>query len=193
MAFREKLKKTFSRNQSSGNSENSSTLSKTNSKQNSRRNSKDNKNHQYYKPGEKIPQSKYRRPVDPAHKAQLESFSFAKAWRRMSNQSQYSPMGSRLPSRRGSVISSMRKSIGSRRGNSSIGPGPEDRDIVGSTLSRQVTAPDDESGDTPKRSKDFAEPTAALPNVAKHNTPFSQEDLNLALKRPHLEVPASAA
>jgi len=127
MAFREKLKKTFSRNQSGGNSENSSTLSKTNSKQTSRRNSKD-KNHQYYKPGEKIPQPKYRRPVDPEHKARLEAFSFADAWRRMSGQSQYSPMGSRMPSRRGSVISNMRRSIGSRRAGSSIAP--DERDPV---------------------------------------------------------------
>lgn len=133
MAFREKLKKTFSRNHSAGNSENSSTLSKTNSKQNSRRSSND-KNHQYYKPGEKIPQPKYRRPVDPEHKARLEAFSFANAWRRMSSQSQYSPMGSRMPSRRGSVISNMRKSIGSRRANGSIGPGPDDTDNVGSGM-----------------------------------------------------------
>lgn len=137
MAFRDKLKKTFSRKSSSGNSEYSSTLSKTNSKQNSRRNSNDknhNKNHQYYKPGEKVPQPKYRRPVDPAHKARLEAFSFANAWRRMSNQSEYSPMGSRLPSRRGSVLSNMRKSIGSRRATSSIGPGPEDRDHAGTGM-----------------------------------------------------------
>jgi hypothetical protein len=86
------------------------------SKSNSRRNS--NNNHEYYKPGEKIPQPKYRRPVDPAHKERLEAFSFAKAWRRMSIHSQYSPMGSRMSSRRGSVISNVRKSIGSRRDGS---------------------------------------------------------------------------
>jgi len=115
MPFREKLKKTFSRNShSASNSESSSTLSKSNSRRSS------NNNHEYYKPGEKIPQPKYRRPVDPAHKERLEAFSFANAWRRMSVHSQYSPMGSRIPSRRGSVISNVRKSIGSRRGDGSV-------------------------------------------------------------------------
>lgn len=38
----------------------------------------------------------------------------------MSAYSQYSPMGSRIPSRKGSVISNVRKSIGSRRGDGSV-------------------------------------------------------------------------
>jgi len=57
----------------------------------------------YYQPGEKIPY-KYKRPVDPAHQAQLEAFSFATSWRRTSIASQYSPMGSRLPSRQASMV-----------------------------------------------------------------------------------------
>jgi hypothetical protein len=59
----------------------------------------------YYKPGEKMPPMKYRRAVDPEHKKTLESFSFSTAWRRRSNASLYSPMGSRLPSRRNSCRS----------------------------------------------------------------------------------------
>jgi hypothetical protein len=59
----------------------------------------------YYKPGEKMPPLKYRRAVDPEHKKILESFSFSTAWRRRSNASLYSPMGSRLPSRRNSCRS----------------------------------------------------------------------------------------
>jgi hypothetical protein len=60
--------------------------------------------HTMYKPGERIPY-KYRRPVDKKHKETLEAFNFADAWneRRKSFASQYSPMGSRLPSRRNSM------------------------------------------------------------------------------------------
>lgn len=59
----------------------------------------------YYKPGEKMPPLKYRRAVDPEHKKKLEAFSFTTAWRRRSHTSLYSPMGSRLPSRRNSCRS----------------------------------------------------------------------------------------
>ncbi|KAJ4331634.1 hypothetical protein N0V95_009846 [Ascochyta clinopodiicola] len=59
----------------------------------------------FYLPGEKMPPMKYRRPVDPEHKKNLDAFSFKKAWRRRSHQSLYSPMGSRLPSRKGSFRS----------------------------------------------------------------------------------------
>ena len=73
-----------------------------------------------YKPGEKMPPMKYRRPVAPEHKEKLESFSFAKAWRRRSHQSVYSPHGSRMPSRAPSLVGSIlgRRSFASRRGNS---------------------------------------------------------------------------
>ncbi|CAO2652421.1 Nn.00g007040.m01.CDS01 [Neocucurbitaria sp. VM-36] len=59
----------------------------------------------FYQPGEKMPPLKYRRPVDPEHKKTLEAFSFSTAWRRHSHTSLYSPMGSRLPSRRSSFRS----------------------------------------------------------------------------------------
>ncbi|KAF1965439.1 hypothetical protein BU23DRAFT_24954 [Bimuria novae-zelandiae CBS 107.79] len=58
-----------------------------------------------YQPGEKMPPLKYRRPVAPEHKAHLESFDWAKAWRRKSAQSIYSPMGSRMVSRKSSFQS----------------------------------------------------------------------------------------
>ena len=67
-----------------------------------------------YQPGEKMPPLKYRRPVDPAHKAHLESYSWASAWRRRSHTSLYSPMGSRLPSRKSSNTTLGRRSIGGR-------------------------------------------------------------------------------
>lgn len=65
-----------------------------------------------YKPGEPMPRPKYRAPVKKEHKEKLESFSFASAWRRKSFMSEYSPMGTRMPSRRTSLIS--RKSFGGR-------------------------------------------------------------------------------
>ncbi|KAF2120250.1 hypothetical protein BDV96DRAFT_595808 [Lophiotrema nucula] len=68
----------------------------------------------HYQPGEKMPPLKYRRPVDPKHKEHLESFTWAKAWRRRSDCSLYSPMGSRLPSRKTSATTLGRRSIGAR-------------------------------------------------------------------------------
>lgn len=68
-----------------------------------------------YQPGEKMPPLKYRRPVNPEHKAKLEAFSFSNAWRRRSDQSLYSPMGSRMPSRKSSYISFRRSRSISRK------------------------------------------------------------------------------
>ncbi|WPH03291.1 Hypothetical protein R9X50_00616800 [Acrodontium crateriforme] len=62
----------------------------------------------YYKPHE-MPRPKYRNPPAKEHKEKLESFSFADAWRRKSFQSQYSPMGTRAPSRRNSFMSMHRR------------------------------------------------------------------------------------
>lgn len=73
-----------------------------------------------YQPGEKMPPLKYRRPVNPEHKAKLESFSWQKAWRRRSEQSLYSPMGSRMPSRKNSKSTLGRRSFQSRRSARSI-------------------------------------------------------------------------
>jgi hypothetical protein len=73
----------------------------------------------FYQPGEKMPPLKYRRAVDPEHKKKLEAFTFGTAWRRHSNASLYSPMGSRLPSRRNSCRrrSRSRSMHRSRRGS----------------------------------------------------------------------------
>ena len=59
-----------------------------------------------YKPGEAMPKPKYGAPVSRAHTAKLSAFSFDDAWkRRASDQSQYSPRGSRLPS----AVNSLRR------------------------------------------------------------------------------------
>ncbi|XP_014558902.1 hypothetical protein COCVIDRAFT_24640 [Bipolaris victoriae FI3] len=81
----------------------------------------------FYKPGEKMPPLKYRRAVDPEHKKKLEAFNFSTAWRRHSNASLYSPMGSRLPSRRSSFRrrSRSRSMHRSRRGSCASDYDPE--------------------------------------------------------------------
>jgi len=91
MPFRARLKKTFGRSSSPGGSSGDSSSADSKSKSG------------VYLPGEKIPQSKYRRPVAKEHKEKLEAFSFAHAWRRQSHTSTYSPMGSRMPSRKNSA------------------------------------------------------------------------------------------
>jgi len=65
-----------------------------------------------YAPGEPMPRAKYRAPVKKEHKDKLDAFSWGTAWRRRSQVSEYSPMGSRMPSRRGSLLS--RKSFGGK-------------------------------------------------------------------------------
>jgi len=59
-----------------------------------------------------MPRAKYRAPVKKEHKDKLDAFSWGTAWRRRSQVSEYSPMGSRMPSRRGSLLS--RKSFGGK-------------------------------------------------------------------------------
>lgn len=115
MPFREKAKALFKSKRGSD----SDSLSKSSSKNSSR----DRWPSNVYKPGETMPRPKYRRPPTKEHKETLEAFSFAEAWRRKSFQSQYSPMGTRLPSRRTSFLSigSRKKSYMSSRGPSRAG------------------------------------------------------------------------
>jgi hypothetical protein len=106
-------------------------------------------------------------------------------------------MGSRLPSRRGSIASVLRRSIGSRGENSIVGPlGEGDESIVSNApLSRRQTI--DGRSDSQKENVNPDGPTArdfahihGAPDAARQDTPFTQEDLSLALKRSHLQVPS---
>lgn len=112
MALRTRLRRAFTR----GSSDEGGSLSKTSSK--TTKPKKDSKDPNVYQPGEKMPPLKYRRPVNPEHKEKLESFTWAKAWRRKSDQSMYSPMGSRMPSRKNSQNTVGRRSVGDRRKSS---------------------------------------------------------------------------
>lgn len=110
MAFRAKLRKTFSRN--------SHRSSQSSADTSSSYGSSSSKNANVYQPGEKIPQ-KYRKPVDKAHKAMLDAYrmDFGESTGRKSFQSEYSPMGSRMPSRRNSIdLSTTRRAPIGRRG-----------------------------------------------------------------------------
>ena len=114
MPFREKMRKAFGRSPSTSEASSPGALTPVTSLSQFSQRDKKSKNKDkrgngdVYKPGEAMPKPKYRAPVDPQHKDRLEAFSFGGAWeaiRRKSVQSQYSPMGSRMPSRMGSLVS----------------------------------------------------------------------------------------
>lgn len=103
MPFREKIKKALGQANSTSPSNPSSTLSTRTWKK--RKEDEKYPDH-VYRPSEPMPPLKYRGLVDRQHQKRLESFSFGSALeviRRHSATSQYSPRGSRMPSRRGSV------------------------------------------------------------------------------------------
>jgi len=168
MPFRARLKKTFSRNSTSGSEESSLSGSNPN----------------VYGPGDKMPVPKYRRPVEKHHKEKLEAFSFATAWGRKSIGSLYSPMGSRMPSRKNSA----EPQVG-RRSRTFARQDPEEEmdpaDVGNAGLSRQVSADKAHSRPlSPLAAQDYA-------NRQAHpgEQPFTPDELTLALKRSHLTVP----
>ncbi|OAG01976.1 uncharacterized protein CC84DRAFT_1167138 [Paraphaeosphaeria sporulosa] len=171
-----------------------------------------------YQPGEKMPPLKYRRPVAPEHKAHLESFDWAKAWRRKSTASIYSPMGSRMPSRKSS-FSSFRtrrsvRSVHGRRSQSKPRRADDYRENdsgIGASLSgdHQLIEDSDDEGDItnvglsrnptedPKRprkssvsSNGSRPPTADRTRrpSAATETPFDPEDLEAALQKTTLDT-----
>ena len=99
------------------NSQDGSELSHSTSK--SSKNPKAEQSDHVYKPGEPMPKPKYGGPYNKEHQEKLSSFSFSDAWksRRKSDNSLYSPLGSRLPSRLPSQVGSLksRKSVTAAR------------------------------------------------------------------------------
>jgi hypothetical protein len=182
MAIRERLKKTFSRNSASGAGSEDSSSAGSN----------------VYKPGEKMPQSKYRRPVAKEHKEKLEAFSFANAWRRKSNGSTYSPMGSRMPSRKNSA----EPQVG-RRSRSFVQPVSEgdndDTDVANVGASHHHTTDQPPSSRKPgepplalTKAKDFAASDSESHNAngVRHDTPFASDELTQRLS--HLAIPSTS-
>jgi hypothetical protein len=202
MAIRERLKKTFSRNSASGAGSQDSGNPESN----------------VYKPGEKMPQSKYRRPVAKEHKEKLEAFSFADAWRRRSHASTYSPMGSRMPSRKNSAEPQVGRKSRSFVQHSAEKKEADNADVANGQrftypytysahtnmhvvvgLSRQPTADGPPSsqkqGDgplPPPQAIDFANPQSETPptNDVRHDTPFASDEL--VQKLSHLVAPSAS-
>ena len=120
MPFRAKMKRAFGRDSP----EESSDQAQTNGKVSDKKKKKKQKlPDNVYKPGEAMPRPKYRGPYDKEHQDKLTSFNFANAFtRRKSDYSEYSPMGSKLPSRRGSFLGMGRKSFARSRQASCVDP-----------------------------------------------------------------------
>ncbi|KAF2715784.1 hypothetical protein K504DRAFT_367459 [Pleomassaria siparia CBS 279.74] len=185
-----------------------------------------------YQPGEKMPPLKYRRPVAPEHKAKLEAFTWAKAWRRRSSQSLYSPMGSRMPSHKTSLSTIGRRSVSRHRNksrsrgsdvmgvDSGFGGSVDDSrpervrenseevgDVMNVGLSRHTTidprkeqrkssethrgSESTKSGSSHPATTNLVDNRGRRPSVPilKGELPFSPEELELALKRSHLQAP----
>lgn len=107
MPFRDKMKRAFGK---PGDEDSDLTQVSSKASKNSRKEKKQKREYpnNVYKPGEVMPRPKYRAVYNKEHQDKLSSFSFGTAWkRRKSEQSEYSPMGSRLPS-----ISLRRLSLG---------------------------------------------------------------------------------
>lgn len=121
MPFRAKMKRAFGRDSPDDGSDQAQTNGKVSDKKKKKKKQKLPDN--VYKPGEVMPRPKYRGPYDKEHQDQLTSFNFANAFtRRKSDYSEYSPMGSKLPSRRGSFLGFGRKSFARSRQPSYVDP-----------------------------------------------------------------------
>ncbi|KAI9810724.1 MAG: hypothetical protein M1827_006062 [Pycnora praestabilis] len=187
MPFREKVRKAFGRSPSDANG-----MKKTNSKV------------QIKKPDDE-PTPNYRIPLKAEQKGRLQAFSFADTFsRRKSSQSEVSPMGSRMPSRKASMTS--RKSMApSRLSQSNVGQVMEDEeadDDVGNVgLSRQVTADKDhrphdiDDGSEETKTITASTParimTAPAPNGTSGHKPFHEDELTQALEKTATEIPSS--
>ncbi|KAF2010883.1 hypothetical protein BU24DRAFT_466642 [Aaosphaeria arxii CBS 175.79] len=225
MALRTRLRRAFTRGSSDEGS--GGPLSRITSRSSKKDKPKPDPN--VYQPGEKMPPMKYRRPVDPIHKKNLEAFNWATSWRRKSDPSVYSPMGSRMPSRKNSHTTLGRRSIGgrktsSRADDSAVDSGfggsisgdtdhpsllregsEEEGDVTNVGLSRPPT------NDRPRKSSSIhgrrshsihrtlsnrsggsRPPTkdgAIRRSGSSRGEPFTPAELELALKRSHLETP----
>lgn len=191
MAIRSRLRRAFTR----GSEDDPNLSSKISSKGKNRAKTDPN----VYQPGEKMPPLKYRRPVAPEHKALLESFDWAKAWRPRSVYSVYSPMGSRMPSRRNSFQAPEIPAVA--RSNNDFSKSDDDS-VVDSGIGASIAGDDEppslshEDGEESGEINGSWEVHMLLKRVliivdaenynTMNNTPFTQEDLELALQRSNI-------
>lgn len=153
MAIREKAKALFRTR--SNKTDSNSTLSKSSTQASDRERWPSN----VYKPGEPMPRPKYRAVPKKEHKEKLEAFSFAEAWRRKSFQSQYSPMGTRAPSRRNS-----REQTGASRRSSFLSMGRKSFSGKSASRSNSVTSGETEKSNVRHREHMGAARPTALAN-----------------------------
>ncbi len=140
MPFRAKMKRALGRSNSSSTGSDltkTETAKSTKSKKAKKEKLPDN----VYRPGEPMPRPKYRGPYNQAHQDKLSAFSFGDMWKRRKSSatanSDISPMGSRITSRRGSAWS-RRSKLGSRQNSGFAGmeEGEADDDDVANGTSR---------------------------------------------------------
>ncbi|KAI4277440.1 MAG: hypothetical protein LQ337_001761 [Flavoplaca oasis] len=144
MPFRAKVKRAFGKNNDDS-SEAGSDQSQAQSKSSPQKTKKAKTEYpdNVYKPGQ-IPDSKYKGPYSREHQVKLHAFNFKTAFegRRKSDQSLYSPMGTRLPSRKSSFLSrrSFARSRQQSRVDDTLTENAEADDAVGNVgMSRQHT------------------------------------------------------
>ena len=136
MPFRAKMKRALGRSGSSAEGSDL-TATDTNKSTKAKKPKKEKLPDNIYKPGEAMPRPKYRGPYNQAHQDKLSAFSFGDAWKRRESSatgnSDMSPMGSRLMSRRGSAWSRRSNKLGSRQNSEFQGPldeGEADDDVT---------------------------------------------------------------
>lgn len=176
MAIRSRLRRALTR----GSEDEPNLFSKISSKGKGRAKTDPN----VYQPGEKMPPLKYRRPVAPEHKALLESFDWSKAWRPRSVYSVYSPMGSRMPSRRNSFQAPEMPSV--EQSNHDFSKSDDDS-VVDSGVGASIAGDDEPPSMSYEDCEESGEANEATKINTMKNTPFTQEDLELALQRSNID------
>ena len=130
MPFRAKMKRALGRSTSTSNGTDLS-QSDTNKSTKAKKPKKEKLPDNVYKPGEVMPRPKYRGPYNQAHQDKLSAFSFGDVFKRRrssaTQNSDISPMGSRVLSRRGSAWS-RRSKLGSRQNSNFAGVAERDDD-----------------------------------------------------------------
>lgn len=145
MPFRAKMKRALGRTNSSSTGSDL-TQTETSKSTKSKKPKKEKLPDNVYKPGEPMPRPKYRGPVAKDHEDKLKAFSFGDMWKRRKSSatgnSDISPMGSRVMSRRGSAWSRKSK-LGSRQnsGFSEVEEGEAEDDDVGNGASARTWSP----------------------------------------------------
>ncbi|KAI9721184.1 MAG: hypothetical protein M1812_002345 [Candelaria pacifica] len=182
MPFREKMRKALGRDTSS--SEGGSTATKTKS------------NADIYKPGE-VPPSKYRSPYNKPHQDKLKAFSFGDTFsRRRSDQTEISPMGSRMPSRKNSATDGQTVALPRRSNVGRVVENIEaDDDVQNVGLSRQATSDQKFQSRIPKSEELLSAETESNTKLNGHagHKPFTEDELTLALTQSTLRGPGQAA